>query len=165
MDKIPNDLIAQARVDSPVGELTLGATVRGLAGLWFDMAPIEGVPVDPTQRWIAQASQELDRYWRDAGSRFTVPLDLHGTEFQRAVWHALLGIDSGTTCSYADIAARIGSPRAVRAVGTANGSNPVSIIVPCHRVIGRDGSLTGYGGGLPRKAALLEHESSQMQLA
>ena len=90
-----------------------------------------------------------------------MPLDLHGTPFQRAVWHELLGLERGATCSYGDIAKRLGRPSAGRAVGAAVGRNPVSIIVPCHRVVGSDGALTGYAGGLQRKTALLQLESSR----
>ena len=126
---------------------------------------LDDVPVDPRQRWLAQAGEEMAEYWRDGRRGFTVALDMQGTPFQRAVWAALCRVPTGTTCSYADIAERIGSPRAVRAVGAANGRNPVAIIVPCHRVIGRDGSLTGYASGLPRKVALLAHESGQDSLA
>lgn len=90
-----------------------------------------------------------------------LPVAFEGTAFQRRVWHALLEIPCGQTCSYSDIAQRIGQPNAVRAVGLANGSNPIAIVVPCHRVIGQDGSLTGYGGGVERKRWLLEHEAGE----
>jgi methylated-DNA-[protein]-cysteine S-methyltransferase len=99
-------------------------------------------------------------YWKGGGVQFAVPLDLQGTDFQRKVWRALLKIQCGTTSTYAVIAARAGSPAAVRAAGAAIGRNPVSIIVPCHRVLGRDGSLTGYAGGLERKQSLLQREGA-----
>lgn len=162
--KIPAGLVAQAILPSPLGPLTAAATARGLALLWFDGPELPDVPVDPTQRWLAQAARELAAYWKDPGIHFTVPLDLQGTDFQRRVWQALTTIPSGRTCSYRDIATRIGQAAAVRAVGLANGANPVGVIVPCHRVIGRDGSLTGYAAGLERKAALLRHESAQRAL-
>ena len=162
--KIPAGLVAQAIMASPLGPLTAAATDRGLALLWFDGPDLPGVPVDPAQRWLAQAARELAAYWQDPGIRFTVPLDLQGTDFQRRVWQALTTIPSGRTCSYLDIATRIGQAAAVRAVGLANGANPVGLIVPCHRVIGRDGTLTGYAAGLERKAALLRHESAQRAL-
>lgn len=165
--KIPAGLVAQALIPSPIGALgplTAAATERGLALLWFDGPDLPGVPHDPAQRWLAQAAAELAAYWRDPDMRFTVPLDLQGTEFQRRVWQALTTIPSGHTCSYRDIATRIGQTAAVRAVGLANGANPVGLIVPCHRVIGRDGTLTGYAAGLERKAALLRHESAQRAL-
>jgi methylated-DNA-[protein]-cysteine S-methyltransferase len=155
--------VAQARLDTPLGPARLAATARGLGGFWFDdqahhPGPIEA-PEAPQQLHLAQAADELAAYWQDAGrARFTVPLDLGGTPFQQAVWQALLGIACGGQSSYGEIARRIGSPQAVRAVGAAVGRNPVSLIVPCHRVLGRDGSLTGYAGGLHRKRELLERE-------
>jgi methylated-DNA-[protein]-cysteine S-methyltransferase len=161
----PLNLVAQARLDSPLGPLTVATTARGLAGLWFDgqahhPGPLDA-PVDAQHPYIAQARAELDAYWR-AGprSKFSVPLDAQGTPFQRAVWQALLDIPAGRTCSYAAVAAAAGSARAVRAVGAAIGRNPLSIIVPCHRVLGSSGSLTGYAGGLPRKQALLRLEAA-----
>jgi methylated-DNA-[protein]-cysteine S-methyltransferase len=163
--KTPAGLIAQATLPSPLGPLTAAATARGLALLAFDTPPLPGVPDDPAQPWLAQAAAELARYWRDPAAAFAVPLDLQGTAFQRRVWQALTGVPCGRTCSYRDIAERIGNPAAVRAVGLANGANPVALIVPCHRVIGRDGSLTGYAAGVERKAALLRHESPQAGFA
>jgi len=155
-------LIAQTRFDSPLGPLTAAATEQGLAGLWFDAqahhpGPL-AAPEEASQRWLAQARDELAAYWRSETMCFTVPLDLLGTPFQQAVWRALRAIAPGATRSYRDIAQQAGVPAAVRAVGAAVGRNPVSIIVPCHRVIGHDGSLTGYAGGLPRKTALLQLE-------
>ena len=155
-------LIAQARFDSPLGPLTAAATEHGLAGLWFDgQAHHPGpliAPVNAQHPVLAQARREFEAYWKDANIRFTVSLDLQGTRFQRAVWRALLRIQPGRTSTYAVVAGLAGSPAAVRAAGAAIGRNPVSIIVPCHRVLGRDGSLTGYAGGLPRKHALLTRE-------
>lgn len=161
----PRQLIAQAHFDSPLGPLTLAATAQGLAGLWFDdQAHHPGVleaPQDADQAFIAQAHEELSRYWRDgAKARFQVPLDPQGTPFQQAVWQVLREIPAGTTSTYAAVATRGGRPRAVRAAGAAIGRNPLSIIVPCHRVLGQDGSLTGYAGGLPRKQALLQLEGA-----
>lgn len=157
-------LVAQARFDSPLGPLTAAATSKGLAGLWFDgqahhPGPLTA-PLNPRHPVLAQASRELDAYWKRADTVFTVPLDLHGTTFQRAVWRALRRIRAGGTSTYGDIAVRAGSPAAVRAAGAAIGRNPVSIIVPCHRVLGSNGALTGYAGGLPRKQALLEREGA-----
>jgi len=158
----PTALIAQATIASPLGPLLLAATARGLAGAWFEgQAHHPGTldaPVDPAQPFIALAAQELQRYWRGAEPCFEVTLDPSGTEFQRAVWAALRRIRPGQTTSYGALALQIGRPAAVRAVGGAVGRNPLSIIVPCHRVIGRDGSLTGYAGGLERKQALLQRE-------
>jgi methylated-DNA-[protein]-cysteine S-methyltransferase len=161
----PLHLIAQARFDSPLGPLTVAATAKGLAGLWFDgqahhPGPL-AAPHDARQAFIAQARAELDRYWHgDARSSFTVPLDPQGTPFQRAVWQALRGIPAGQTTTYGAVAAKAGSARAVRAAGAAIGRNPLSILVPCHRVLGRDGALTGYAGGLARKQALLRLEGA-----
>jgi methylated-DNA-[protein]-cysteine S-methyltransferase len=160
----PAGLVAQARFESPVGPLTAAATDRGVALLWFDPPPALAAPERPDHPWLRQLGEELARYWQDPDTPFTVPLDLQGTAFQRQVWQALREIPAGQTRSYSDIARRVGAPAAVRAVGTANGANPVAIVVPCHRVIGRDGTLTGYAGGLPRKAALLRHESRQAAL-
>jgi methylated-DNA-[protein]-cysteine S-methyltransferase len=157
--------IAQTRIDTPLGPLTAVATARGLAGLWFDAqshhpGPL-AAPHDDEHPLLLQTRHELAAYWHAELVAFTVPLDLHGTPFQRAVWAALQTIADGRTSTYAEIAARAGSPAAVRAAGAAIGRNPVSIIVPCHRVIGRDGSLTGYAGGLDRKRALLHLEGDR----
>lgn len=164
MNTVTTPLEAQARIDSPLGPLTLAATERGLAGAWFEAQQHHpqhiDAPVNAAHRHLRQAAQELDAYWRDAQRRFTVPLDPQGTDFQQQVWRALRAIGAGSVMTYGDVAARIGRPDAVRAVGTAIGRNPLSVIVPCHRVIGRDGSLTGYAGGLHRKAALLKHEAA-----
>lgn len=157
-------LVAQTRFDSPLGPLTAAATDKGLAGLWFDgqahhPGPL-AAPENPRHPVLVQARRELERYWKGADASFEVPLDLQGTDFQRKVWRALLKVPRGTTSTYAAIAARAGSPAAVRAAGAAIGRNPVSIIVPCHRVLGRDGSLTGYAGGLERKQSLLQREGA-----
>ncbi len=159
--RTPEHLVAQALLPSPLGPMTAAVTARGLALLWFDAPGLGDVPVDPAQPVLAHLARELAAYWQDPASPFTVPLDLRGTPFQQSVWRALTDIPPGATCSYADIAARIGRPAAVRAVGAASGANPVGIVVPCHRVIGRDGTLTGYAGGLQRKAALLQHEAAR----
>ena len=156
-------LTAQAVLDSPLGPMTALATARGLAGLWFeDQTHHPGAldaPLDARNAHIGAMRRWLDAYWagREPSPR-EVPLDLHGTPFQRAVWQALLKIPFGRTSSYGQVAAHVAASAAPRAVGTAVGRNPVSILVPCHRVIGADGSLTGYAGGLPRKERLLQHE-------
>jgi methylated-DNA-[protein]-cysteine S-methyltransferase len=158
----PPPLVAQARIDTPLGTMTAAATARGLAGLWFDgQAHHPGAldaPTDAAQAHLARARDQLAAYFRGDRVRFDVPLDLHGTPFQRAVWQALQRIAAGATCSYGEVAAAAGKPDAVRAAGAAIGRNPVSVIVPCHRVVARDGALTGYAGGLARKQALLAHE-------
>ena len=159
--RLPEGLIARTTLASPLGPLTAAATTKGLALLWFDAPPLDGLPEDPAQPWLRQAARELAAYWQDPRQRFSVPLDLQGTPFQRVVWQALTTIAPGRTCSYLDIARQIGRPSAVRAVGAANGANPVGLIVPCHRVIGANGTLTGYAAGVERKAALLRHEAAQ----
>ena len=158
--------IAQARADTPLGAVTLVATPHGLAGLWFDgqkhhPGPIDA-PEDAAQPWIAQALRQLARYFGGAPAEpFELPLDPQGSAFQRAVWLALRDIACGQTASYGALARRLGRERgAARAVGAAVGRNPLSVIVPCHRVLGGDGSLTGYAGGLERKRALLRLEGT-----
>ena len=156
-------LTAQCRIDTPLGPLTAAATDHGLAGLWFDgqahhPGPL-AVPVQPDHPVLAATAQVLARYFDGSKAALQdLPLDLHGTAFQQAVWRALQALPHGRTSTYGQIATAAGSPAAVRAAGAAIGRNPVSILVPCHRVLGRDGSLTGYAGGLPRKQALLQME-------
>jgi methylated-DNA-[protein]-cysteine S-methyltransferase len=124
----------------------------------MDVASIsEDASIEP----LRQAADELERYFAGERVQFACPLDLHGTPFQLQVWHALTRIPYGETRTYTEIARETGHPSAVRAVGAANGANPVAIIVPCHRVIGSNGALTGYGGGLPTKAWLLALETHQ----
>lgn len=156
-------LVAQSRIDTPVGPMTALATERGLAGLWFDAQAHRpesfDAPLDDAHPHALAARRWLDAYWAGAPTEaIAVPLDLHGTAFQRAVWQALLRIGHGHTRTYGQIAAEVGEPGSARAAGAAIGRNPVGVIVPCHRVIGASGSLTGYAGGLPRKLALLQHE-------
>ncbi|MBL8349636.1 MAG: methylated-DNA--[protein]-cysteine S-methyltransferase [Burkholderiaceae bacterium] len=159
------NLQAQARLATPLGEMTAAATADGLVGLWFDgqahhPGPL-AAPVDPQQRWLKAAQQALDAYFHGAEDPLAgLALDLQGTTFQQAVWRALQAIPRGRTSTYTQIAAAAGSPAAVRAAGAAIGCNPVSILVPCHRVLGSDGALTGYAGGLPRKQALLRGEGA-----
>ena len=158
---------AQSRVDTPLGPLTLAATQKGLAGAWFDgQAHHPGVldaPVDGGQRWLVQAAHELGEYFAGQRRNFHVPLDPQGTVFQASVWLALQRIACGQLHSYGAIAQEIGRPAAARAVGAAVGRNPISVIVPCHRVVGSDGALTGYAGGLPRKEALLKLEGARLE--
>jgi len=159
--------IVQTRFQSPLGTIIIAATARGLAGLWFEgqrHLPPELVdppvwPSDPDHPILKEVMQQLTAYFAGQRSGFDVPLDLaHGTAFQQSVWQALLAIPQGGTASYSEVGRRIGKPAAVRAVGAAVGRNPVSIIVPCHRVMGANGALTGYAGGLDRKTALLQLE-------
>lgn len=151
-------------VDSPLGPLTLAATARGLALAWFDAqahrTETVDAPVAPQHPHLVLATQELARYWTQPLQPFSVPLDPQGTEFQQAVWRALCGIAPGALSSYGVIASQVGRPGAARAVGAAIGRNPIGIIVPCHRVVGANGSLTGYAGGLHRKEALLTLEGA-----
>lgn len=148
-------------IDSPLGKLTLQASNEGLTGLWMEITTTQ--PTDlgewqPNHPILQQAENELARYFANEINKFSVPIAAKGTDFQKSVWHQLTRIDFGETRSYQDIANAIGNPKAVRAVGLANGKNPISIIVPCHRVIGKDGKLTGYAGGVDRKQWLLKHE-------
>jgi len=155
---------AQAVVDTPLGVLRLARTAQGLAGAWFDgqkhhPGPL-AAPERPDDPLLRDAAAQLADYFAGRSTGFDVPLDLHGTLFQRAVWHALLAIERGQTRRYADIARAVGSSSALRAVGAAIGKNPLSIVVPCHRVVGSDGTLTGYAGGIERKRSLLALEGS-----
>lgn len=152
---------------SPLGPMLLAATDRGLAGVWFEgqrHGPDRtGWPEDASHPVLRQACTQLDDYFAGRRSAFDLPLDLQaGTPFQQSVWRALLAIAPGTTTSYAELGRRLGKPQASRAVGAAVGRNPVSIVVPCHRVLGTGGALTGYAGGLERKSALLRLEGALM---
>ncbi|MFC7220397.1 methylated-DNA--[protein]-cysteine S-methyltransferase [Streptomyces polyrhachis] len=152
-------------IDSPVGPLTLVADGGHLTGLYMvgqRHRPGEetfGGPGDPGEEPFASAAGQLRAYFAGERTGFDLPLRLEGTDFQRRVWAGLLEIPYGETVSYGELAERIGSPAASRAVGLANGKNPVGIIVPCHRVVGADGSMTGYGGGIGRKRYLLGFEA------
>jgi methylated-DNA-[protein]-cysteine S-methyltransferase len=158
----PRPLTAQATIASPLGDILLTRTEQGLAGLWFVGQKHEPGPLDaperPDDELLVETTRQLNAYFAGELAAFDLPLDLHGTPFQQAVWQALLGIAGGATRSYGAIARQLGAPNANRAVGAAVGRNPVSLVVPCHRVVGSAGSLTGYAGGLERKQALLELE-------
>ncbi|MEG3125589.1 methylated-DNA--[protein]-cysteine S-methyltransferase [Sphingomonas sp. GB1N7] len=148
---------------SPVGELKLVASANGLAAiLWENDAPdrvrLDAMIEDASNAILAETERQLAAYFAGTLTQFTVPLDFHGTDFQKSVWAALLTIPFGETRSYGEIARAIGRPTASRAVGAANGKNPISIIAPCHRVIGTNGSLTGFAGGLEAKRLLIELE-------
>ena len=151
------------RMRSPVGTLTLVATADGLAAiLWENDAPGR-VPLrlereDNSDPVLVEAERQLAEYFAGRRTHFTLTLDPAGTAFQRTVWNALLTIPFGETRSYAQIAGQIGRPSAARAVGAANGRNPISIVTPCHRVVGSSGALTGFAGGLDVKAQLLALE-------
>jgi len=165
MAQIPADWL-HCRTDTPLGPLTLARTAAGLCGAWFDDqrdTPDAGRFLPDRQRpqdaLLRSASEQLQAYFWGQLQRFDVPLDLGaGTAFQQAVWRALLEIPFGHTGSYRALAERLGKPSASRAAGGAIGRNPLSIIVPCHRVLGSAGQLTGYSGGLWRKQALLRLE-------
>jgi methylated-DNA-[protein]-cysteine S-methyltransferase len=152
-----------SQLRSPIGELLLVGHEGALRGLYMDARPRAGWRSADLP--FARACEQLEQYFAGERSEFDLELDMRGTDFQRSVWDALLTIPYGETRSYGEIASQLGRPDRARAVGTANGSNPVSIIVPCHRVIGADGSLTGYAGGLHRKRWLLEHEAGVSQLS
>ncbi len=144
--------------------MTALATARGLAALLFDgdkyhREDTSSVPEDPAHPCLLATADWLQAYWRGEPVRADgVPLDLHGSLFQRAVWQVLLRIPAGRTWTYGEVAGQVGAGAVPRATGTAIGRNPVALIVPCHRVIGANGSLTGYASGLPRKQRLLQHE-------
>ena len=151
-------------IGSPVGPLTLVASGSALAGLYMEdqrhlPAPVAfGTAGDPAAAPFAAAAAQLDSYFAGELTDFDLELEPGGTAFQRRVWMALRAIPYGQTVTYGQLAAGLGAPGSSRAVGLANGKNPISIVVPCHRVVGSDGSLTGYGGGLPRKRFLLDLE-------
>ncbi|HSJ64621.1 MAG TPA: methylated-DNA--[protein]-cysteine S-methyltransferase [Gemmatimonadaceae bacterium] len=158
---------------SPVGDLMLAATDTHLIGVRFAphsedavarqgwMRASGGTPADAI---LTEARAQLDQYFSGERTAFHLPLAPTGTDFQMQVWSSLQAIPFGGTISYGELARRIGDPKAMRAVGAANGRNPIPIIVPCHRVIGADGSLTGYGGGMERKRWLLAHEGASKEL-
>jgi methylated-DNA-[protein]-cysteine S-methyltransferase len=150
-------------MESPIGELTLVASDAGLAAiLWENDNPhrvrLNIVAENDSHPVLVETERQLGEYFAGKRTRFALPLDFSGTEFQRTVWRALLTIPFGETRSYSQIAAQIGKPTAARAVGAANGRNPISIVAPCHRVIGSSGELTGFAGGLEAKARLLALE-------
>ncbi len=156
------------RYDSPLDSLLLVANDEALTGVYFADGRSQSIIGGDWEARLAHpvlqsAKRQLGEYFVGRRKIFDLPLAPSGTPFQHRVWQALLAIPYGETQSYADIARRIGNPKAVRAVGAANGANPLSIVVPCHRVIGADGSLTGYGGGLPRKRKLLALEQAAGQ--
>lgn len=164
--KLPADLHC-TNLDTPLGHLRMAAHDTALVGAWFHdqrHAPDPAV----VRQWVAhdnhpvlrEAARQLRDYFAHRRTGFDLPLDLStGTAFQRAVWQALQNIEAGHTLSYSALAQRLNAPTAVRAVAAAVGRNPLSIVVPCHRVLGARGELTGYAGGLPRKAALLQLEA------
>lgn len=166
-------VISFIEMDSPIGPLVLGATAEGLCQIEFGrFADVAPKLQDWSERWfqtrewrfdatkLKEAEEQLRQYFAGDRIRFELQLDLRGTDFQLKVWQALSRIPYGTVCSYKDIGQAIDAVKAVRAIGGANNRNPVPVIVPCHRVIGADGSMIGYGGGLTIKTYLLQHESN-----
>ena len=170
MNRVRNDNVNPVYYtwfDSPVGSLLLAGSSAGLKLVRFG-AGNRARSVDP--EWqvdnsaFVEVVEQLQSYFRGKRKKFELPMVLEGTDFQKRVWTALQKIPYGETISYKKLAETVGNPKAVRAVGAANGANPIPIIIPCHRVIGNDGSLTGFGGGLPLKKQLLELESNQLKL-
>jgi O-6-methylguanine DNA methyltransferase len=168
---MPEEFVTWATMKSRVGMIRAAATSRGVCKIalgketaadffgWLERY-VAHAPRKPDRRGlVALALDQIVEYLGGQRREFDLPLDLRGTEFQRRVWAAVAGIPYGETRTYADIARTIGKPQATRAVGAANGANPLPLVVPCHRVLGSDGSLTGYGGGLDVKRKLLEMES------
>jgi methylated-DNA-[protein]-cysteine S-methyltransferase len=160
--KAKNAYAAQTRIETALGPMLLAADAEGLAGAWFagqrhHPGPL-AAPDDPRHPELAAAAAALCAYLDGRSDRIELRLAARGTPFQHAVWQALLAIPRGTVASYREIAARVGRPAALRAVGAAVGRNPLSVVVPCHRVLASDGSLGGYAGGVERKRALLALE-------
>jgi len=165
---MPETATAYTLVDSPLGPILVAGDGRDLCAIGF---PEDSRAQRPAPDWrrddavFAEAARQLRAYFAGELQRFDLPLAFAGTPFQRTVWQALLEIPYGRTVSYGELARRIGRPRASRAVGAANGTNPLPIVAPCHRVVGHDGRLTGFGGGLPAKRFLLAHERRTLGVA
>jgi len=162
-----------SRIPSPVGELTLTASEHALTGVYFPISrhgppplvpPLHAVERGTGGEVLALAAAQLSEYFTGARTTFDVPLDATGSDFERQVWDLLRAIPYGSTTSYGELARRLGDVKLSRAVGAANGKNPIPIIVPCHRVIGANGDLTGFGGGIETKRWLLEHEGALLPL-
>jgi len=151
--------MAMTQVETPIGLLTVVAGPAGVQQILFDgEQPPEGATHEPAEGVLEEAAAQLRQYFAGDRTSFDLPVDLRGTPFQQKAWLALATIPFGETISYGEQARRVGRPTAARAIGAANGRNPVPIVLPCHRVIGASGELTGFGGGLDTKQALLEHE-------
>jgi methylated-DNA-[protein]-cysteine S-methyltransferase len=161
MRDMPN--LAERHIDSPLGRLRLVADAVALHAVYFAeqaRAGAEALPEAAEHPVLATAASQLADYFAGTRTTFDLPLAFSGSAFQGRVWRGLLDVPFAAQWSYAQLAAHVGAPRAMRAVGAANGRNPLAIVVPCHRVVGADGSLTGYGGGLPAKRWLLAHEAA-----
>lgn len=148
-------MTCSALLDSPLGPLYVESSEKGIRALRF---AVQERAAGGGGKFLNEARRQLEEYWAGKRREFDLPLDLEGTAFQLRVWRALASVPFGETRRYADVARAIGAPRAMRAVGHAVGRNPVWIVIPCHRIIGSDGGLHGYAGGLDRKRRLLEHE-------
>lgn len=159
-------LLDYARVGSPLGVVIVAGDREAVRGVWFEGPPASGpLPAGGAQEGpVAEAALQLEAYFAGRLRTFNLPLAPVGTPLQLRVWGELARIPYGETVSYGELARRVGQPTASRAVGAANGANAIPIIIPCHRAVGADGSLTGYGGGVDRKRALLDLESGQRQL-
>jgi len=163
-------MIKTTIIDTPLGEMTAAATKEGVCLLKFSEREKSAMEFEKlvlifnteirqgTNKHLRSLKKQLKEYFKGKRKEFVVPLAYHGTDFQKSVWESLMNIPYGKTVSYLAQAESLNNPRAVRAVAGANGSNPVAILIPCHRVIGSDGDLTGYGGGLERKRWLIDHE-------
>jgi methylated-DNA-[protein]-cysteine S-methyltransferase len=148
-------------MNSSIGLLTIASTENGLAAIHFGASIPTGATIDEAANRVY--TEQLEEYFEGRRTQFDFPLDFHGTPFQVAVWRELVNIPYGETRTYGEIAKKLGRPGAARAVGMANHDNPIAIVIPCHRVVGHDGMLTGYAGGLPIKRALLTLEQGQGQ--
>ena len=148
----------QDHLETPVGKMQITANQQAVTSIYF----VDKTDAVNPNGITARAKQQLQEYFDGERQQFDLPLQARGTKFQQQVWDALCSIEYGQTCSYSDIAVMIENPKAVRAVGAANGKNPLTIGVPCHRIIGRDGSLTGYASGTQRKSWLLNHEGDSL---
>ena len=166
MKNFPEHAKACREVSGPIGTLVVLASEEGIAGLFFGHRIGENAlpEDDASNEHLNAAEKQLGEYFAGKREQFDLTFDVRGTDFQKSVWGALSQIPFGETRSYGQIAESIGNPKSVRAVGLANGSNPISIIVPCHRVIGADGTLTGFGGGLEMKRKLLVHEGALLDV-
>ncbi len=156
-------------MDSPVGKLKMVASEKGLVAILWEndkptRVPLSEMMEDSRQKILVETERQLSEYFAGKRQAFDLPLDMRGTQFQKDVWEALLAIPFGETRSYGELAKKLGSPTASRAVGAANGRNPISIVVPCHRVIGASGKLTGFAGGLDVKERLLGLERGKTKL-
>jgi methylated-DNA-[protein]-cysteine S-methyltransferase len=158
-----SEILAICHLTTPLGTLCITGSEAGIRAIQFLNETPPAAPEEPLLPVLAACVQQLQEYFAGQRRSFEIPLDLRGTPFQRRVWELLQHIPFGETRTYLDLALALGDVKAVRAVGAANGQNPVPIIVPCHRVIGQDGQLIGYGGGLWRKEWLLTHEGRPAQ--